>query len=252
MKIVGVHHDESAIILSGEERRSMSQASILLISNDTAFVRGVSQTLTSAGYHVTHVTSQATALRHVQVYSPDLAIVHVPLGGAGETELCKRLKHDALAPLPIILLTDRNEEASLIVGLALGIDDYLMSPFSPQLLLALVQAVLRRMQPSLESDVGAIDLEGLHIHTGHHEVHVNDRRVRLTPTEFRIFSLLVHSPEQTWSRQQIVLAMRGDHANVTLRSVDAHIAALRRKLGAYRRNIKTVRGVGYRLRSPDE
>jgi DNA-binding response OmpR family regulator len=177
--------------------------------------------------------------------------VHVPPGKAGEIELCKRLKHAALTLLPTILLTDRSEEASLIVGLACGIDDYLMKPFSPQLLLALVQAVLRRMHPSLESDAGSFDLGALHLYTGHHEMRVNDRRVRLTPTEFRILSLLAQHPEQAWSRHQIVSAMRGEPANVTLRSVDAHIAALRRKLGVYRRSIQTVRGVGYRLQSPE-
>ena len=180
-------------------------------------------------------------------------MAHMSPGGTEEVQLCQRLKHDLLtAPVPVVLLIDSSEEAALIVGLAMGVDDYLIRQFSARVLLALVQAVLRRRQPRLQSDASSgFEAGALHIHTSRYEVHVNNRQVALTPTEFRILSLLAQHPEQTWNRQQIVATVRGDQANVTLRSVDAHIAALRRKLGPYGRRIKTVRGVGYQSHSAE-
>jgi two-component system alkaline phosphatase synthesis response regulator PhoP len=230
----------------------MPQAAILLVSGNTALVQSVSQSLASAGYQVAHLAPGAAVVRHVQVHTPALVIVNVPVGGTEEIALCKRLKHDALtATLPLILLTDSSEEESLIVGLAIGIDGYLMKPFSPRLLLALVQAQLRRTQPHLGSDTGGFEFGALRIHPGRHEVYVNDRHVRLTPTEFRLLLLLTQQSEQTWSRRQIVTVVRREQANVMLRSVDAHIAALRRKLGPYGRRIRTVRGIGYLLQSTE-
>jgi two-component system, OmpR family, alkaline phosphatase synthesis response regulator PhoP len=225
---------------------------ILLVSDDPALVQSVSQPLASAGYRVIHMTSGAAVLQHVQAHPPELVMVHVSPGGTEEVQLCQRLKHDLLtAPVPVVLLIDSSEEAALIVGLAMGVDDYLIRPFSARLLLALVQAVLRR-QPRLQSGASSGFTAGaLHIHTSRYEVHVNNRQVALTPTEFRILSLLAQHPEQTWNRQQIVATVRGDQANVTLRSVDAHIAALRRKLGPYGHRIKTVRGIGYQLHSAE-
>jgi two-component system phosphate regulon response regulator PhoB len=82
-------------------------------------------------------------------------------------------------------------------------------------------------------------------------VYINTHRVTLTPTEFHLLSLLVQHPEQTWNRQQIVATVRGDQANVTLRSVDTHIVALRYNLGPYERRIKTVREAGYQLHSAE-
>jgi DNA-binding response OmpR family regulator len=137
----------------------MPQASILLVSDNTFLVQSVSQSLASAGYQVAHLAPRAAVLRHVQAHSPVLVIVHVPVGGTEEIGLCKRFKQDALtASLPLILLTDSSAEESLIVGLASGIDGYLMKPFSPRFLLALVQAILRRSQPPLGGIRAALSL----------------------------------------------------------------------------------------------
>jgi two-component system phosphate regulon response regulator PhoB len=234
--------------------RSMPQLSILVVSDDISLVQSVSQSLSSAGYQSVHLPSGSPVLKYVQAHVPALVIVNVPVGGTAEIGLCKQLKHDALtATLPLILLTDSREETSLIVGLTIGVDGYLIKPFSSRLLLALVQAILRRTQPHLEGEnAGGFELGALRIHPGRHEVYVNGRQVRLTPTEFRLLFLLAQPPEQTWSRPQIVNTVRGEQANVTLRSVDAHIAALRRKLGPYGRRIQTVRSVGYRLQHAED
>jgi DNA-binding response OmpR family regulator len=146
------------------------------------------------------------------------------------------------------MLTARSEEADVVTGLELGADDYLTKPFSPRVLLARVKAVLRRKSTELDDAVGLLMYGSLVIHPGHHEVHADGQLVRLTPTEFRILQLLAQRPGWVFSRYQIVDSARGDDAGVTERSVDVHIAALRRKLGLHGKDIETVRGVGYRLR----
>jgi two-component system, OmpR family, alkaline phosphatase synthesis response regulator PhoP len=136
----------------------------------------------------------------------------------------------------------------VVTGLELGADDYLTKPFSPRVLAARVKAVLRRQQVQEEREAEVIVRGDLVIHTGHHEVRVSNQPVPLTPTEFRILHLLAQRPGWVFSRYQIVDGARGDDAGVTERSVDVHIAALRRKLGTQAGIIETVRGVGYRLR----
>jgi len=150
--------------------------------------------------------------------------------------------------VPIVMLTARSEEADVVTGLELGADDYLTKPFSPRVLLARVKAVLRRKSTELDDAVGRLMYGSLVIHPGHHEVRADGQPVRLTPTEFRILQLLAQRPGWVFSRYQIVDSARGDDAGVTERSVDVHIAALRRKLGLHGKDIETVRGVGYRLR----
>jgi DNA-binding response OmpR family regulator len=145
---------------------SLTQTPILLVSDNTALAWSVGQPLTRAGYRVTHVTSGAAVFRHVQVHPPELVMVHVSPHGTAEIQLCRRLKHDVLtALLPVVLLIDSSEEAALIAGLALGADDYLIQPFSTRLLLALIQAVLRRRQPSLKSATSGFRAGVFHLHS---------------------------------------------------------------------------------------
>jgi two-component system phosphate regulon response regulator PhoB len=146
------------------------------------------------------------------------------------------------------MLTARSEEADVVTGLELGADDYLTKPFSPRVLSARVKAVLRRQQMVAEREAEMVRRGDLVIHPGHHEVWVRNQPIPLTPTEFRILQLLAQRPGWVFSRYQIVDGARGDDAGVTERSVDVHIAALRRKLGVHADLIETVRGVGYRLR----
>jgi two-component system phosphate regulon response regulator PhoB len=146
------------------------------------------------------------------------------------------------------MLTARSEEADVVTGLELGADDYLTKPFSPRVLSARVKAVLRRQQVAEDSAAEIVARGELVIHPGRYEVRVKNQPVPLTPTEFRILQMLALRPGWVFSRYQIVDEARGDDAGVTERSVDVHIAALRRKLGAQADIIETVRGVGYRLR----
>jgi two-component system phosphate regulon response regulator PhoB len=228
----------------------MAQARILVVDDEPDLLELVYYNLTRASYEVVCVKSGEEVLAYIQTQLPDLLVLDLMLPGMDGLEICKRLRQDQRTVMvPIVMLTARSEEADVVAGLELGADDYLTKPFSPRVLLARVKAVLRRKVSELDGDGSLLTYGPLVIHPGHHEVRAAGQLIRLTPTEFRILQLLARRPGWVFSRYQIVDNARGDDAGVTERSVDVHIAALRRKLGTYGRDIETVRGVGYRLRT---
>jgi two-component system alkaline phosphatase synthesis response regulator PhoP len=171
------------------------------------------------------------------------------LPGIDGFEVCKILKGDPKTEqLPIIMLTAKGEEADIVTGLELGAEDYIVKPFSPQVLLARVRAVLRRVAREPVGEGSVITIEDLVIHPGKREVLVKGKPVELTSTEFRILHYLARRPGWVFTRQQIIDAARGDDYPVTDRSVDVHIVGLRKKMGALGTYVETVRGVGYRFR----
>ncbi|HDS74545.1 MAG TPA: response regulator transcription factor, partial [Firmicutes bacterium] len=163
--------------------------------------------------------------------------------------VCRRLKSNAdTQDIPIVMLTARGEEADIVRGLEAGADDYITKPFSPRVLLARMQAVLRRAPKNSTNEDDMITHGRLKIRPGHHEVVIDDVPVELTYTEFAILAYLASRPGWVFTRLQILDAVRGDNYEVTERSVDVHIVSLRRKLGDAGSSVETVRGVGYRFR----
>jgi two-component system alkaline phosphatase synthesis response regulator PhoP len=227
----------------------MAQANILVVDDERDLLELVHYNLTRAGYRVDCVASGEKALVQLRSRLPDLLVLDVLLPGIDGLEVCKLMKQDPrTATVPIVMLTARSEEADVVTGLELGADDYLTKPFSPRVLLARVKAVLRRQHIDTDTRAGVVVQGELIIHPGHHEVRIGEQPVRLTPTEFGMLHMLAQRPGWVFTRYQIVDEVRGDDAGVTERSVDVHIAALRRKLGEYGDVVETIRGVGYRLR----
>ncbi len=226
----------------------MAHAYILVVADDPELSEHVEQ-LTGARYEVEHVVSNDAALTRVQTRRPDVIVIDFLRPEQAGLELCRQLKQDLLtATIPLIIVTSRDEEADMITGLALGVEVYLPRPFSPRLLLAHIQAALLRGRAGTWEAPGVIVYGALAVHPERHEVRVADQPVLLRPIEFRILLLLVQHPGQVLSRQQIIRAVHGTSANVTARSIDVHIATLRRKLGRFGQAIETIRGAGYRLR----
>ena len=220
---------------------------VLVVDDEPDLLELVHYNLAKAGYDVACVMSGEEALAHVRSSPPDLIVLDVLLPGLDGLEICKALRRNpTTAGIPIVMLTARSEDADVVAGLELGADDYLTKPFSPRVLLARIKAVLRRQQPEAETTVVSDDVV---IHPGRYEVRTGDQMVPLTPTEFHILHFLARRPGWVFTRYQIVDAVRGEDADVTERSVDVHVAAIRRKLGAYRDLIETLRGVGYRFRT---
>jgi two-component system phosphate regulon response regulator PhoB len=222
---------------------------ILVVDDEPDLLELVDYNLTQAGYDVACVTSGAEALAHARASTPDLIVLDVMLPDVDGLEVCKALRRNSqTGTIPIVMLTARSEDADIVAGLELGADDYLTKPFSPRVLLARIKAVLRRQQ----SDDGAeaiVIRDDIFIHPGRYEVRLGDQLVSLTPTEFHILHFLARRPGWVFTRYQIVDAVRGEDAEVTERSVDVHIAAIRRKLGDSRDLVETLRGVGYRFRA---
>jgi two-component system phosphate regulon response regulator PhoB len=163
-------------------------------------------------------------------------------------DVCSALKAaKATAAIPIIMLTAKGEEEDVVAGFNAGADDYVTKPFRPKILLARVQAVLRRGAAARPDGEEPLQVGALCIHPGRHEVSDDNGLIELTRTEFSILQFLASRPGWVFTRNQIVRAVHGDDYPVTGRSVDVQVAALRRKLGAHGEMIHTVRGVGYKM-----
>jgi two-component system phosphate regulon response regulator PhoB len=160
--------------------------------------------------------------------------------------VCKQLRSDArTSRVPIIMLTAKAAETDKIVGLEMGADDYITKPFSVRELLARVRAILRRTGPASEK-TEVIRRGGLLIDVAQHEVSFDGQKISLTATEFRILEYLANRPGRVLSRDDIIDGALGRDAAVFNRTIDVHITALRKKLGAGGSHIETVRGFGYK------
>lgn len=201
------------------------------------------------GYEVHSFDSGEKALRLIPRIRPDLVVLDLMLPDVDGLEICRQLRLDkATRSIPVVMLTARGEESDVVVGLELGADDYVTKPFSPRVLVARLRAVLRRAEDA-SSDTGAVlTRHELMLHPGRHEVRHGDKRVPVTPTEFRILQTLMMRPGWVLGRDQIADEIHDGDVAVTVRSIDVHIVSLRKKLGAAGELIETVRGVGYRFR----
>jgi two-component system alkaline phosphatase synthesis response regulator PhoP len=227
----------------------MANEHILAVEDEEDILELLRYNLEKEGYRVTGVVSGEEALRRARSQPPDLIVLDLMLPGMDGLTVCRELKQDAKTrDLPIIILTAKGEEADIVAGLELGADDYVTKPFSPRVLLARVRAVLRRrrMEPAAESD--SLEIHGMVIHPGRHEVLVQSRPVDLTATEFRLLAFLARRPGWVFTRSQIVQGVQGEDYAVSERAVDVQIVGLRKKLGSAGQCIETVRGVGYRLK----
>jgi two-component system alkaline phosphatase synthesis response regulator PhoP len=209
---------------------------ILVVDDEEDILELVEYNLRKAGFEVSTLASGSPVIAVTREKLPDLIVLDLMLPGLDGHELCSLLRNDPKTrAIPIVMLTAKSQETDVVVGLDLGADDYITKPFSPKVLVARVQAVLRRIGDLL-------------IHPGRHEVTIGGKSIDLTFTEFRVLHCLARRPGWVYSRAQIVDAVRGEGYAVTDRAVDVQIVGLRKKLGEYGKLIETVRGVGYRFK----
>ncbi|MBN1424132.1 response regulator [Candidatus Fermentibacteria bacterium] len=229
----------------------MPRKTVLVVEDEEDIRHIVRYNLEKEGYHVVAVAAAEDGLRRVRTEPPDVVILDLMLPGMDGLEFCRVLRKDpATDGIPIIMLTAKGEEADIVTGLELGADDYVTKPFSPKVLTARLRAVLRRRpsrapQPDRDS---ILSLGDIVIDRQRHRVTVAEQPIDLTFTEFRILEHMARHPGWVFTRYQIVDAVRGEDYAVTDRSVDVHVASIRRKLGPTRSCIQTVRGVGYRVK----
>ncbi len=226
----------------------MAKYNVLIVEDDENIQELVAYNLRKAGWAVAAVGNGEEGLEFALKHNPDIVLLDLMLPGMDGLEVCRKIK--AKNPeIPIIMLTAKGEETDIIVGLEMGADDYVVKPFSPKVLIARIKAVLRRGDLAEDIDNGKVIVRGeLSIHPQKHQVLINDMKIDLTDTEYKLIRYLSERPGWVFTRNQIIDAVRGEDAVVTDRAVDVQIVGLRKKLGNSGELIETVRGVGYRFR----
>lgn len=224
--------------------------SILIVEDEADLAELLRYHLEREGYACRRAVDGNAALGEVQRNPPDLVLLDRMLPKMSGDDVALRLKRDPRsATIPIIMLTAKAEETDELVGFALGADDYITKPFSMKLVLARVAAVLRRDDTS-GADREVLSAGPIIVDRSRHEASVSGQSVVLTATEFRILATLMSARGRVLGRDQLIDLVLGTDVAVTNRTIDVHIAALRKKMGTAADWIKTVRGVGYAFRSP--
>ena len=231
----------------------MDKYDILVVEDDQDIQQLVSYNLIKAGFNVACADTGEEGLDLLDREHFDAIILDLMLPGKSGLEVCRIVRQlkDSKS-IPIIMLTAKGEEEDIVAGLESGADDYVTKPFSPKVLIARVQAILRRgmQEQKAESETGSdpISIHSLTIDPGRHEVLCNGQPVQLTTTEFSILLQLATRPGWVFTRQQMIDQARGYDFLITPRAIDVQIFGLRKKLGSMGRYIETVRGVGYRMK----
>jgi two-component system alkaline phosphatase synthesis response regulator PhoP len=226
----------------------MTRQRILIIEDDEDIRELLVYNLEKNGYEVEAAESGETGLASAGIRKPDLVLLDLMLPGMDGLSVCRQLKSGSVThEIPIIIISAKGEEADIITGLELGADDYLAKPFSPNILLSRVRAVLRRTGQSLPDESAVLRVHELLIDPKKFKATLAGQTLDLTASEFRILYYLASHQGWVFTRYQIMDAIRGEGYVVTERAIDVQIAGLRKKLGEFSSYIETVRGVGYRF-----
>jgi len=224
-------------------------ARILVVDDEPAIRDSLTYALAKEGFDVSSATDGDEALDAARSTSFDLILLDLMLPRVSGTDVCRELR--AHSAVPIIMLTAKGTEIDRVVGLEVGADDYVTKPFSMAELMSRVRAVLRRRElDRAESGSTVLRVGGLSVDLLRHELRVDDRVVALTPSEFKLVSLLAGEPERAFSRREIVQHLWDSEYAGDMRACDTHIVNLRRKIErdpSHPSRLVTVRGVGYRL-----
>ena len=216
---------------------------ILIAEDEPAILDAVAYTLRGEGFSVETVVDGERALAEARDRDYDLMILDLMLPRLSGTEVCRRVRQES--PLPIIMLTAKGAEADRVLGLEIGADDYVTKPFSMPELIGRVRALLRRRELDRAAAHGTMRVGALKLDPYRHAVVVDGEPRQLTPSEFKLLSLLVSEPERVFSRREIMQHLWDSDYVGDQRACDIHISNLRQKVGTER--IETVRGVGYRV-----
>jgi DNA-binding response OmpR family regulator len=223
----------------------MNPRRVLVVEDERTIAESVAARLRAEGFAVDLAHDGPTAVARAQAIRPDLVVLDIMLPGFDGLEVCRRIQADR--PVPVLMLTARDDETDLLVGLAVGADDYLTKPFSMRELAARVHALLRRMEKVTHTDAPAptIKLGDLEINRAERRVRRGGVEAHLTPTEFDLLVHLAIRPRTVLPRERLLADVWGWADASGTRTVDSHVKALRRKLGPDL--IRTVHGVGYAL-----
>lgn len=220
-----------------------TRSHILVVEDEPIIADAIADRLRSEGYEATIAHDGLVAVERCATLRPDLVVLDLNLPSIDGVEVCRRIQ--STRRVPVVMLTARDDETDMLIGLGVGADDYMTKPFSPRELVARVKAVLRRSEmtagPALERGSIAID-------PASRVVRRDDQQVHLTPTEFDLVRVLAEAGTAVLSREQMLAMVWGYRDGSGVRTVDSHVRSVRRKLGDD--TIRTVHGVGYAFGDP--
>ena len=250
-EVRGGHDGSQAASAAGARPRSGLRA--LVVEDETKLAGLLGSYLERDGFDVAVVHDGLEAVATARAVDPDVVVLDLGLPSLDGVEVCRQLR--TFSDAYVVMLTARSEEVDTLIGLSVGADDYMTKPFSPRVLMARVQAMLRRpRQPEQPADAleGARTFGALVIDPLGRDVWLDGEPLSLTRTEFDLLAALAERPRMAFSRRQLIEAVWGPTWVGDEHLVDVHIGHLRRKLdddATQGRFIRTVRGVGYRMGS---
>ncbi|MBI3548345.1 MAG: response regulator transcription factor [Elusimicrobia bacterium] len=230
----------------------MSEPTILIVEDERDINYILRTNFKKEGYNVLSATTAEAGLKLARQHRPDICILDIMLPNMDGLEMMKVLRQESQTP--VLFLTAKKDEIDRILGLKMGADDYITKPFSIRELNYRVKAILNRTAfQARTGESGSLRMGELEVDLEKHDVRVKGKSVTLAPREFQLLKLLIEAEGKVLSREQLAVCIWGDDESIDIdiRTVDQHIARLRRKLGAERHRVATVNNFGYQVRSDD-
>lgn len=224
---------------------------ILIVDDDENIAELISLYLTKECFDTKLVYNGEDALSAFDTYQPSLILLDLMLPGIDGYQVCREIR--AKSQTPIIMLSAKGEVFDKVLGLELGADDYMMKPFDPKEMVARVRAVLRRYQPSRQpaasgEQMKCVEYEGLTINLTNYSVLCDGRNIEMPPKELELLYCLASSPNQVFTREQLLDRIWGYEYIGDTRTVDVHIKRLREKIKDHPHwSLSTVWGIGYKF-----
>jgi DNA-binding response OmpR family regulator len=216
-------------------------AQIVVVEDEAELAAAIAARLRSDGHVVTVAEDGPAAVALVNSTRPDAVVLDLMLPGFDGLEVCRRIQRDR--PVPVIMLTARGSETDLVVGLEVGADDYLAKPFSMRELTARVRALLRRAERMASDPERVLRVGNVEIDVSRRRAKIDGELVGLTATEFDLLVYLLAAPGVVRTREELLVEVWGYRDGSGPRTVDSHVRAVRRKVGAD--VIRTVHSIGY-------
>ncbi len=225
----------------------MENVRILIVDDEERMREMIKDYTSLEGFEIDEASDGVEALEQFKQNQYSLIILDVMMPRMDGWSVCREIRKTS--EVPVIMLTARGEEYDKLFGFELGVDDYMVKPFSPRELLARMKAIIRRSQSAVETEekIETFSIDGLVIEFDSRNVYVDGELANLTPKEFELLTLFVQNPKRVYSREQLLNSVWGYDYKGDDRTVDTHIKTLRESLKEYRKFIVTVWGTGYKF-----